>query len=113
MKQIELFPYLIDQEVIDYHRIVLRELNLLTKAKYDLIRVLNEYEKMRLKAIEDSKQHSVPEIKYRIFLKKIETNVNNIFQDEDLKNIDSNIEKWSRRKELVEFEINSSTRFCT
>ena len=52
------------------------------------------------------------ELEFRRLLKKVETGVERVTNDEHFKNIDININKWDRRKKSVESEIDSSVQFC-
>ena len=112
MKQIELLPYVIDQEIVDYYRLVLNELNLLRQAKVGFLRTLKTYGIIKRNAIKDARENPMHELEFRRLLKKVETAVERVTNDEHFKNIDININKWSGRKSSVESEINSCIQFC-
>jgi hypothetical protein len=112
MKQIELLPYVIDQEIIDYYRLVLNELKLLRQAKVGFLRTLKTYGIIKRNVIKDARENPMHELEFRRLLKKVETAVERVTNDEDFKNIDININKWDRRKKSVESEIDSLVQFC-
>ena len=112
MKQIELLPYVIDQEIVDYYRLVLNELRLLRKAKIGFIRAIKIYEIIKRNITKESRKNPTHELALRRLLKKVETGIEMVNNDEHFKNIDININKWDRRKKLVESEIDSLAQFC-
>jgi len=112
MKQIELLPYIIDQEIVDYYRLVLNELRLLRNAKIGFIRTVKGYKLMEQELIKDARENPMHELEFRRLLKKVETAVERVTNDEDFKNIDININKWDKRKKSVESEIDSLVQFC-
>ena len=78
MKQLELFPCLLDQKVIDYYHLILRKIKLLKKADLDWINLLDEYGEMRKQAEKDREEYSIPDsiddirdFKYRRYIMKL------------------------------------------
>ena len=112
MKQIVLLPYIFDQEIVDYYRLVLNELRLLRNAKIGFIRTVKGYKLMEQELIKDARENPMHELEFRRLLKKVETAVERVTNDEDFKNIDININKWDKRKKSVESEIDSLVQFC-
>ena len=110
MKQLELFPYLIDQKVLDYYRIVLREIKLLDKARLNSHKLLDEFGQMSRQAKKDREEYSIPDsiddirdFKFRRFTMKFH-------QDKHLDDIYDNLVKWTIRKKLLEKKVNYSPR---
>jgi predicted nucleic acid-binding Zn-ribbon protein len=112
LKQIELLPYVIDQEIVDYYRLVLNELKLLRQAKVGFLRTLKTYRIIKRNVIKDAREKPMHELEFRRLLKKVETAVERVTNDEYFKNIDININKWNRKKKSVESEIDSLVQFC-
>ena len=105
--QIDLFPYFIDQRVVDNYRVVLRELKLLREAKATFIQDLKAIKRMKLRGKRISNDK---EFERRRFLKDCEAGENYIKQCEEFKNIDLNISKFEKRRDYVKSEINDSRR---
>ena len=78
MKQIELLPYIIDQEIVDYYRLVLNELRLLRNAKIGFIRTVKGYKLMEQELIKDARENPMHELEFRRLLKKVETAVEKV-----------------------------------
>ena len=78
LKQIELLPYVIDQEIVDYYRLVLNELKLLRQAKVGFLRTLKTYRIIKRNVIKDARENPMHELEFRRLLKKVETAVEKV-----------------------------------
>jgi len=108
MNQIDLFPYLIDQLVVDNYRVSLSELKLLREAKAERIEERKAYKRTKRdqKRIIDASTET--QFKRRRFLKKFEAIENDIQQE--FKDIDLYIKIWETRLDSAKSAINDSRR---
>ena len=110
MKQLELFPYLLDQKVIDYYHLILRKIKLLKKADLDWINLFNEYGEMRRQAEKDREEYSIPDsiddirdFKYRRYIMKLH-------KDKCIDEIHHNLRKWIIRRKKLEYKVKHLSR---
>ncbi|MBT5220874.1 MAG: hypothetical protein HOM16_15530 [Woeseia sp.] len=108
MNQIDLFPYLIDQLVVDNYRVALSELKRLREAKAKRIEDRKAYKRTKRdqKRIIDASTER--QFERRRLLKKFEANENDIQQE--FKGIDLYIKKWGERLDSAKSAINDSRR---
>ena len=111
MKQIELFPPLKDQQLIDHYRLILDVLKNYKKLKFKLYRQLHQFENMKRGLIKDRNDNAILDFTCRRLLKQIEKNINEIKENKYFMDADPDISLLYKEKEIIEREICDAARF--